>query len=101
MREKLVTLKTEVQLLKLVDHPHIVMLHEIFEDNDDVHLVMSLCRGGHLQAYVMRYGRLKEKSLRAAGCRCDEATFPCSMLPAPAFYLPQGPEERESHASAR
>lgn len=66
MREKLVTLKTEVQLLKLVDHPHIVMLHEIFEDNDDVHLVMSLCRGGHLQAYVMRYGRLKEQPAVAA-----------------------------------
>ncbi|CAE7039324.1 CPK2 [Symbiodinium natans] len=66
MREKLVTLKTEVQLLKLVDHPHIVMLHEIFEDNEDVHLVMSLCRGGHLQAYVMRYGRLKEQPAVAA-----------------------------------
>mmetsp|Transcript_10337 Transcript_10337/g.24893 ORF Transcript_10337/g.24893 Transcript_10337/m.24893 type:complete len:665 (+) Transcript_10337:118-2112(+) len=66
MREKLVTLKTEVQLLKLVDHPHVVMLHEIFEDDQDVHLVMSLCRGGHLQAYVMRYGRLKEQPAVAA-----------------------------------
>lgn len=38
----------EVAIMKQLDHPNIVRLHETFEDDDSVYLVMDLCKGGEL-----------------------------------------------------
>lgn len=46
-------LRAELEVLLVLDHPHIVRLHEWFEDKlEGVHLVMDLCRGGTLEAYL-------------------------------------------------
>lgn len=60
MKEKMAALKLEIEIMKKVDHPHIVMLYEIFEDAKDLHLVMGICHGGHLEEYVFKNGRLNE-----------------------------------------
>ncbi|CAE7766908.1 CPK2, partial [Symbiodinium pilosum] len=47
MKEQAGSLKMEIEIMKMLDHPGVVMLFEIFED-DDVHLSMELCPGGCL-----------------------------------------------------
>jgi calcium-dependent protein kinase len=41
-----------------LDHPNIVKLHDIYEDNDEYHCVMEYCEGGTLSK---RVGLLTEK----------------------------------------
>eukprot|EP00934_Nitzschia_sp_Nitz4_P000663 Nitzschia sp. Nitz4//scaffold104_size75438//14107//15694//NITZ4_005652-RA/size75438-snap-gene-0.119-mRNA-1//-1//CDS//3329532374//663//frame0 len=49
-------LKKEVELLSEVDHPHIIKLYDVFEEEKTIHLVTELCSGGEL------YDRVVEKS---------------------------------------
>lgn len=60
MKEKRDVLKHEIEIMKMIDHPNLVMLHEIFEDTEFLYLVMELCSGGHLEARVKKAGRLRE-----------------------------------------
>lgn len=42
-------LRREVHVLRMLQgHPHVVQLYEVFEDAEDVHLIMELCPGGDL-----------------------------------------------------
>ncbi|CAK8985372.1 unnamed protein product [Durusdinium trenchii] len=45
-------LKNEIFISKKVDHPNVVKLYEIFEDNENLYLVLELCSAGHLFAYI-------------------------------------------------
>lgn len=40
--------KVEIDLLKATDHPYIVKLHELYEDNVYLYLIMEECKGGEL-----------------------------------------------------
>lgn len=40
--------QTEVDILKMLDHPHIIKLYEYFEDNKNVYLICEMCTGGEL-----------------------------------------------------
>jgi len=42
------SLRREVQILQAVDHPNIIKLRDIYEDDKYLHLVMELCEGGEL-----------------------------------------------------
>jgi len=42
-------LEVEIAVLKQVEHPNIVFLHEVYETPDDMYLVMEICTGGSLQ----------------------------------------------------
>jgi len=39
----------EIELMKKLDHPHIIKIYEIFRGANDLHLVMEYCSGGELQ----------------------------------------------------
>jgi len=41
-------LREEIDIMRLLDHPHIVRLSETFEDKCWVYIVMELCEGGEL-----------------------------------------------------
>eukprot|EP00567_Pseudictyota_dubia_P007505 CAMPEP_0197438846 /NCGR_PEP_ID=MMETSP1175-20131217/5729_1 /TAXON_ID=1003142 /ORGANISM="Triceratium dubium, Strain CCMP147" /LENGTH=296 /DNA_ID=CAMNT_0042968649 /DNA_START=363 /DNA_END=1250 /DNA_ORIENTATION=+ len=41
-------LKREVKLLRELSHPNIIKLVDVYEDQDDLHLVTELCEGGEL-----------------------------------------------------
>lgn len=41
-------LEAEISIMKLLDHPNIVKLYEVFEDYVHIHLVMERCTGGEL-----------------------------------------------------
>lgn len=41
-------MKREIRILAELDHPYIIRLHECFEDDQYIRLVLELCRGGEL-----------------------------------------------------
>jgi len=47
-KEKLDQLREEIQIMSQLDHPNILRLHEYFENNDAIYLVMERCLGGEL-----------------------------------------------------
>eukprot|EP00930_Biecheleria_cincta_P057642 TRINITY_DN43541_c0_g1_i1.p1 TRINITY_DN43541_c0_g1~~TRINITY_DN43541_c0_g1_i1.p1 ORF type:complete len:643 (+),score=153.31 TRINITY_DN43541_c0_g1_i1:24-1952(+) len=49
-------LKAEIIITKMLDHPNVVKLYEIFEDSTHLYLVMELCKSGHLMSYVRHRG---------------------------------------------
>jgi calcium/calmodulin-dependent protein kinase I len=46
--EDLIAMHTEIEILKQVDHPNIVRLVDVFEDDRHWCLVMELMQGGEL-----------------------------------------------------
>jgi calcium-dependent protein kinase len=50
----------EITALKTLDHPNVIKLFEIFEDEDDVYLVQELCTGGELFDYIVNQEFLSE-----------------------------------------
>lgn len=53
-------LKAEIEIMKKLDHPNILTLFEIFEDDDSLCLVLELCQGDQLEKWVEANGSLKE-----------------------------------------
>ena len=45
---KIEVLKREIEILKEVDHPHIIRLQEVYEDERYLHLITEMCTGGEL-----------------------------------------------------
>lgn len=43
----------EIKIQQQLDHPHIVKLYEVFQDNKKMYLVMELCTGGELFDYIV------------------------------------------------
>ena len=59
-----VRLESEINLMKVTDHPHIIKLYELFEDSQNIYLVMELCTGGELFDYIVRKKHLSESEAR-------------------------------------
>ena len=38
----------EIEILRNLDHPHIIKLYETFEDTRNIYLVLEICTGGEL-----------------------------------------------------
>mmetsp|Transcript_100025 Transcript_100025/g.283144 ORF Transcript_100025/g.283144 Transcript_100025/m.283144 type:complete len:496 (-) Transcript_100025:248-1735(-) len=57
--------KREIAIMKLIDHPGIIKLHETFADDDNIYLCMELCTGGELFGRIVQEGRFSESA--AAG----------------------------------
>ncbi len=52
--EDLEALHTEMDILKQVDHPNIVKLYEVFEDEAKYYMVMELMAGGELFDVILK-----------------------------------------------
>ncbi|KAL5547486.1 hypothetical protein UlMin_002717 [Ulmus minor] len=55
--------KREISVMKMVEHPNIVELHEVMASKSKIYFAMELVRGGELFAKIAR-GRLKEEVAR-------------------------------------
>ena len=51
----------EIDVLKNTNHPNIVRLIDMFEDEVNVYIVAELMKGGELYHYMEKKGRIKEK----------------------------------------
>jgi calcium-dependent protein kinase len=64
------SLRREIAILAEVDHPHIIKLVEIFEDESDLHLVTELCTGGELYDRVIEKAESEEKHFAEEDAAC-------------------------------
>ncbi|NCQ42735.1 MAG: protein kinase [Cyanobacteria bacterium] len=53
--------ESEINILKAVDHPNIIKLHEVYLDNNFVYLVEEYCKGGDLFDYIKMQRYFTEK----------------------------------------
>jgi serine/threonine protein kinase len=57
-------LKTEVEIMKICQHPNIVKLYDIYENHDNKFIVMEYCKEGDLFTYLQsRNFKLSEKDV--------------------------------------
>ena len=54
----------EIEILKSLDHEHIVKLKDFQWDEDNIFLILEYCSGGDLSSYIKRYRRLPEQVAR-------------------------------------
>ncbi|KAI1434803.1 hypothetical protein GGR50DRAFT_660183 [Xylaria sp. CBS 124048] len=59
-RQMPLSIEREVAILKLIDHPHIVRLHDIWENRAEIYLVLEYMNGGDLFTYINECGPLPE-----------------------------------------
>ncbi len=59
-RESVVRFRREARLLARLDHPHIIPIHDLFEHNGRLHIVMGYAGGGSTRTWVEREGPLPE-----------------------------------------
>jgi calcium-dependent protein kinase len=46
----------EIDIMRELDHPHVIKLFDVFEDTRFVYLVMELCEGGELFDKIIEKG---------------------------------------------
>lgn len=54
-------LRSEIEILRKLDHPNIIRLHQVLEDSKNLYLIMDLCRGGELFERIQERGSYSEK----------------------------------------
>ena len=68
---------SEMVVLRGLKHPNIVQLHDAFNTNDKVCLVMEYCSGGELSQYLEAKGKLEESEVYNIACQMIEAIRYC------------------------
>ena len=46
--------RTEIEILKICQHPYIIKLYDIFENVDYIYIIMEYCPGGDLFSYLQK-----------------------------------------------
>lgn len=54
-------IEREIIIMKLINHPHIMGLYDVWENKNELYLVLEYVEGGELFDYLIRNGRLGEK----------------------------------------
>ncbi|KAI9143303.1 kinase-like domain-containing protein, partial [Paraphysoderma sedebokerense] len=57
-------IQREIRFLKLLHHPHIVKVYEVYETPEQIFIVMEYVKGGELFDYIVTHKRVKEKEAR-------------------------------------
>ena len=58
---KLNTIRNEIKLLKIMDHPNIVKVYEYYEDKERFNIVMEYWKGGELFEHITKSGVFDEE----------------------------------------
>ncbi|KAL1407107.1 serine/threonine-protein kinase gin4 [Vanrija albida] len=56
----LLGIEREIVIMKLIDHPNVLSLYDVWETNTDLYLIMEYVPGGELFDYLVRRGRLPQ-----------------------------------------
>ncbi|CAF0941365.1 unnamed protein product [Didymodactylos carnosus] len=63
-KSKVTSLDNEVNLSKEVNHPNLIRLEEVLESSQNLYLIIELCEGGELGAFVRENGALSEETVK-------------------------------------
>ena len=64
--KNLEALQKEIQILRIIDHPNVIKLYEVYENDLYIHLILEYLRGGELFQYIQRKGAHSEKDAALA-----------------------------------
>ncbi|KAF9930219.1 Serine/threonine-protein kinase brsk1 [Linnemannia zychae] len=53
-------IEREIAIMKLINHPHVIRLYDVYETEKELFLVMEFVAGGELFEYLVNKGRLEE-----------------------------------------
>ncbi|KAG0374690.1 hypothetical protein BGX24_010087, partial [Mortierella sp. AD032] len=53
-------IEREIAIMKLINHPHVIRLYDVYETEKELFLVMEFVAGGELFEYLVNKGRLDE-----------------------------------------
>lgn len=59
-----ISVDREVRLMKLLNHPHIVGVVDVYESPNYIWIVMEHAPGGELFDYIVKHGSVKEPEAR-------------------------------------
>ena len=62
--EDLLALQTEIEILMQVDHPNIVCLQDVYEDEEEYSLVMEYMTGGEVSLFGLFFSYILLIALR-------------------------------------
>ncbi|KAI3387652.1 hypothetical protein SNEBB_008368 [Seison nebaliae] len=62
--QSLEKMRREVRIMKQLDHPNIVKLFEVIDDEKKLYLVMEYAEGGEVFDYLVAHGRMREREAR-------------------------------------
>ena len=54
-------LLSEIEILKSLDHPHIIRFIEYFEESSKIYLILEKCEGGELYSQILKINCLSEE----------------------------------------
>jgi BR serine/threonine kinase len=54
----------EIAIMKLIEHPHVLHLYDVYENKKYLYLLLEHVSGGELFDYLVRKGRLMAKEAR-------------------------------------
>ncbi|CAI9098311.1 OLC1v1034934C1 [Oldenlandia corymbosa var. corymbosa] len=59
------SLKSEIVILKKINHPNIIRLHDMIEETGKIYIILEYCKGGDLFVYIQqRQGRIPEATAK-------------------------------------
>jgi calcium-dependent protein kinase len=67
----------EVEILRRLDHPNILKINEVIEDNKCFHLVTELCTGGELLEKIIEHQKLEEQQVATYMSQIFSAIYYC------------------------
>lgn len=67
----------EINALKTLDHPNVVKLFEVFQDDENIHLVMEYLSGGELFEYILKKDSLDEPTAARIMAQILQAVLYC------------------------
>lgn len=54
-------IEREVVIMKLIDHPNVIRLYDVWENRGELYLILEYVEGGELFEYLVKNGKLQEK----------------------------------------
>ncbi|XP_067125386.1 LOW QUALITY PROTEIN: uncharacterized protein [Centruroides vittatus] len=75
--QDLVRIRREIQIMSYVQHPHIIHIHEVFENKEKIVLVMQYASGGEMYDYLKSRKSLPEAEARRIFRQIVSAVYYC------------------------
>ncbi|XP_043860452.1 NUAK family SNF1-like kinase 2 [Dromiciops gliroides] len=75
--QDLLHIRREIEIMSSLNHPHIITIHEVFENNNKIVIVMEYASRGDLYDYISERQRLSEQEARHFFRQIVSAVYYC------------------------